>query len=30
MSNNNLAGIGAGSDSLPARFLDEPSTFGGS
>jgi aldehyde:ferredoxin oxidoreductase len=27
---NNLAGIGAGSDSLPARFLNEPSTFGGS
>jgi len=27
---NNLAGIGAGSDTLPARFLNEPSTFGGS
>ena len=27
---NNLAGIGEGSDSLPARFLNEPSTLGGS
>jgi aldehyde:ferredoxin oxidoreductase len=27
---NNLAGIGAGSDTLPARFLNEPSTLGGS
>ena len=26
----NRAGIGAGSDSLPVRFLNEPSTFGGS
>jgi aldehyde:ferredoxin oxidoreductase len=27
---NNLAGLGAGSDTLPARFLTEPSTMGGS
>jgi aldehyde:ferredoxin oxidoreductase len=27
---NNLAGIGEGADTLPARFLDEPSTLGGS
>lgn len=27
---NNLAGFGAGSDKLPARFLEEPSTMPGS
>ncbi len=27
---NNLAGFGAGSDTLPQRFLDEPSTMPGS
>jgi len=27
---NNLAGFGEGSDKLPPRFLDEPSTMGGS
>ncbi|MFQ5844193.1 MAG: aldehyde ferredoxin oxidoreductase family protein [Planctomycetota bacterium] len=27
---NNLAGFGAGSDSLPARYLEEPSTMPGS
>ena len=27
---NNLAGFGAGSDTLPRRFLDEPSDAGGS
>ena len=27
---NNLAGFGAGSDTLPARFTDEPSTHAGS
>jgi aldehyde:ferredoxin oxidoreductase len=27
---NNLAGFGAGSDTLPERFLNEPSTLGGS
>jgi aldehyde:ferredoxin oxidoreductase len=27
---NNLAGFGAGSDTLPSRFLEEPSDSGGS